>query len=44
MYEVKSEPTKKKPDVTLEESKCCGGKKKEKNNNTKLVKSLIIKS
>ena len=44
MYEVKSEPTKKKPDVTLEECKCCGGKKKEKNNNTKLVKSLIIKS
>ena len=44
MYEVKSEPTKKKPDVTLEESKCCGGKKKEENNNTKLVKSLIIKS
>ena len=44
MYEVKSEPTKKKPVVTLEESKCCGGKKKEENNNTKLVKSLIIKS
>ena len=44
MYEVKSEPTEKKPVVTLEESKCCGGKKKEKNNNTKLVKSLIIKS
>ena len=44
MYEVKSEPTKKKPDVTLEESKCCGGKKKEKNNNTKLDKRLTIKS
>ena len=44
MYEVKSEPTQKKPVVTLEESKCCGGKKKEENNNTKLVKSLTIKS
>ena len=44
MYEVKSEPTEKKPVVTLEESKCCGGKKKEKNNNTKLDKRLTIKS
>lgn len=44
MYEVKSEPTEKKPVVTLEESKCCGGKKKEKNNNTKMDKRLTIKS
>lgn len=44
MYEVKSEPTKEKPVVTLEESKCCGGKKKEENNNTKLDKRLTIKS
>lgn len=44
MYEVKSEPTEKKPVVTLEESKCCGGKKKEENNNTKLDKRLTIKS